>query len=53
MLSKRVRITLFILGILIILCSLGALISSLSPSERVRDRQTIVPTLLTPPGNLP
>ena len=48
-----VAITLAVLGLVIILCSLAILAYAVQTPEHVRARQTVIPTLLTPPVSQP
>lgn len=52
-LSKRTRLILFLLGLLMVLISLAALAFAFQTPEHTRMRLTVVPTLLTPPLSKP
>ena len=51
MFSKRLRIGLAILGLVMILISLAVLAFAFKSPEHVRTHLTLVPTLLSPPAS--
>ena len=53
MFSNRIRIWLAVTGLILIICSLVVLAFALRTPEHVRLRQTVIPTLLTPPLSEP
>jgi hypothetical protein len=53
MFSKRTRIWLAIIGLVMIIISLSILAFALRSPEHVRTQMTLIPTLLTPPAGVP
>lgn len=47
--NKRTRLILLGMGVLIVLCSLVALVYAFWPEESLRTQATLAPTLLVPP----
>jgi hypothetical protein len=48
--SKRTRIILVVIGLVMLLVSLAAIYYALSPVSHIRVEATLVPNLLTPQG---
>ena len=49
MMNRNLRLALFVIGVVVILCSLAALAYAYWPVEVLSERATVIPTLFSPP----
>jgi hypothetical protein len=47
--TRNLRLALFVLGVLVVLCSLAALAYAYWPVAVLNEQSTVVPTLFSPP----
>ena len=47
--SRNIRIAFFVFGVVILLCSLAALVYAFGPVQALVEQVPLAPTLLTPP----
>jgi hypothetical protein len=47
--TRNLRLALFVLGVVVVLCSLAALAYAYWPTETLNTQVTVAPTLLSPP----
>ncbi len=47
--SRNIQIALFVFGLVILLCSLAALVYAFGPVQALIEQAPLAPTLLTPP----
>jgi hypothetical protein len=49
MMTRNLRLALFVLGVVVMLCSLAALAYAYWPTETLSAQSTVAPTLFSPP----
>jgi hypothetical protein len=47
--TRNLRLTLFVIGVVVVVCSLSALIYAYWPTGVLNEQSTVVPTLFSPP----
>jgi len=47
--TRNLRLALFVLGVIVVLCSLAALAYAYWPAAVLNEQATVVPTLFSPP----